>query len=550
MTVDVRDLDIEGPDGAIPVRVFTPERSRGGLIVYMDAVGVRPELDGMCGEWAAQGYTTFLPDLFWRQGRLLTFPMPPQPGGALDPAMVAANLATTMDMTVADTRAILDRFGGEGTGRLERFGTVGYCMGARHALAAAAAWPDRVRFAACLHGGRMVWDGPDSPHLLISKVQGQLYLAFATDDDTCPDEHQQLLRETLAASGVRGEAQRFAAGHGWMFPDRWSWDEAAATAVKTRIRSAGDRGGLMIDLRQLEYFLKIAERRSFTAAAVELRITQPSLTKSIRLLEQDLGVQLFRRLPRGVELTQFGTSLARHARSVRVQVKNALGEIESLRQGVSGRITIGAGPSWLRRLLPRAIGILIEEHPLVRIQVVGGFDEALLRGLRLGEVDAAVVEIPSVEECADLDVSRSHPTSSSSSRGRATRWPKPGPTRRPIAWRFPGCCRRAPPAPEGGSTRCSSRGSCRPPTPRSRPSWSLHGGASGGQRRAHLHDAPDGRAGGSNRNGRDRRSRPRGRAYGRVHHPARADEEPHAGRAFRVPVGAGGGGPAQLKLRN
>ena len=112
-----------------------------------------------------------------------------------------------------------------------------------------------------------------------------------------------------------------------------------------------------------------------------MRITQPSLTKSIRLLEQDLGVQLFRRLPRGVELTQFGTSLARHARSVRVQVKDALGEIESLRQGVSGRITIGAGPSWLRRLLPRAIGMLIEEHPLVRIEVVGGFDEALLRGL-------------------------------------------------------------------------------------------------------------------------------------------------------------------------
>jgi LysR family transcriptional regulator of gallate degradation len=161
----------------------------------------------------------------------------------------------------------------------------------------------------------------------------------------------------------------------------------------------------MIDLRQLEYFLKIAERRSFTAAAVDLRITQPSLTKSIRLLEQDLGVQLFRRLPRGVELTPFGVSLARHARSVRVQVKEALSEIESLRQGVSGRITVGAGPSWLRRLLPRAVGQLIEERPLVRIQVVGGFDEALLRGLRLGEIDAAVVEIPSVEECTDLEVS-------------------------------------------------------------------------------------------------------------------------------------------------
>ena len=76
----------------------------------------------------------------------------------------------------------------------------------------------------------------------------------------------------------------------------------------------------MIDLRELEYFLAIAERRSFTAAAAELNITQPALTKSIRLLEDELGVQLFRRLPRGVELTPYGASLARHARAVRVQV--------------------------------------------------------------------------------------------------------------------------------------------------------------------------------------------------------------------------------------
>jgi carboxymethylenebutenolidase len=234
VTIETRDVGLDGPDGTVPVRVFAPSEPRGGLIVYMDAFGMRPELDGMCRDWASQGYTTFLPDLYWRQGRLRF----PTPGGAhepLHPAMVKANLATTMDMTVADTRTILDRFGGTGPGLLSRFGAIGYCMGARHALAAAAAWPDAIRFAACLHGGRMVWDGPDSPHLLIPKVKGSLYLAFATDDETCPDNHQALLRETLAASGVRGEAERVAAGHGWMFPDRWCWDEAVAGAVKTKI---------------------------------------------------------------------------------------------------------------------------------------------------------------------------------------------------------------------------------------------------------------------------------------------------------------------------
>lgn len=160
----------------------------------------------------------------------------------------------------------------------------------------------------------------------------------------------------------------------------------------------------MIDLRELEYFLAIAERRSFTAAAAELNITQPALTKSIRLLEDELGVQLFRRLPRGVELTPYGASLARHARAVRVQVKDAISEIQSLQSGISGRITIGAGPAWLRRLLPSAVGALVRERPLVRVRIVGGFDEAILQDLRLGEIDAALVEVPSSEESADLDV--------------------------------------------------------------------------------------------------------------------------------------------------
>lgn len=237
MSIDVRDVGLSGANGVLPVRLFVPSTSRGGLIVYMDAFGVRPELDLMCREWASHGYTTFLPDLYWRQGSL-RFPVPRRGDEPLDPAMLRANLATTMDMTVADTRAILDHFGGDGPGLVRRFGTVGYCMGARHALAAAAAWPDRVRFAACLHGGRMVWDGPDSPHLLIPKVEGRLYLAFATDDHTCPDQHQALLRETLAASGVRGEAERVPAEHGWMFPDRWCWNEAVAEAVKAKILAA------------------------------------------------------------------------------------------------------------------------------------------------------------------------------------------------------------------------------------------------------------------------------------------------------------------------
>jgi len=234
MTVKIVEHYVATGEGDLPVRVFDPGPARGGLIVFMDAFGWRDELDRMCIAWAREGYRAFLPDLYWRQG-CVRFSVPADRDEPFDSAMLQANLATTMDMTTADTAAIVARWGGEEPGQCSRFGTVGYCMGARHALAAAARLPARIVSAACLHGGRMVWDGPSSPHLLIPDVRGRLFLGFASDDPTCPDDHQALLTRTLVDSGVDGEAFRFSAEHGWMFPDRWCWDKAAAEEARRRI---------------------------------------------------------------------------------------------------------------------------------------------------------------------------------------------------------------------------------------------------------------------------------------------------------------------------
>lgn len=149
-----------------------------------------------------------------------------------------------------------------------------------------------------------------------------------------------------------------------------------------------------MDLRQLTYFLKIAERRSITEAAAELNVTQPTLTKSMKLLEQELGVDLFQRLPRGVDLTEYGRRLVSHAQAVRVRIDDAVGELEALRDGHRGHVTIGAGPAWLRRHLPLAVSRALEARPGIRVRVVGGFDEALLRGLRHGDLDFVVAELP------------------------------------------------------------------------------------------------------------------------------------------------------------
>jgi DNA-binding transcriptional LysR family regulator len=159
-----------------------------------------------------------------------------------------------------------------------------------------------------------------------------------------------------------------------------------------------------MDLRQLDYFRHVALRRNISIAANELNITQPSLTKSIKLLEEELGVRLFDRLARGVELTDYGQTLLRHAEAVHVQMTDAAAEIASLRSGTFGAVSVGAGPAWLRRHLPLAVARTVTRYPGIRVKVGGGFDEELFRALRRGEFDFVVAELPQAEDRRGLEV--------------------------------------------------------------------------------------------------------------------------------------------------
>ncbi|HZP98588.1 MAG TPA: LysR family transcriptional regulator [Reyranella sp.] len=160
----------------------------------------------------------------------------------------------------------------------------------------------------------------------------------------------------------------------------------------------------VLDLRQLEYFRRVAERGNISLAAAELKLTQPSLTKSIKLLEKELGVRLFDRLARGVELTDYGRALLRHAEAIRVQAADASSELTALKSGSFGAVSVGAGPAWLRRHLPRAVAETVTRHPGVRVRVGGGFDEELFRALRRGEYDFVVAELPQAEDRRGLEV--------------------------------------------------------------------------------------------------------------------------------------------------
>jgi LysR family transcriptional regulator of gallate degradation len=138
----------------------------------------------------------------------------------------------------------------------------------------------------------------------------------------------------------------------------------------------------------------VARHGSFSRAALTLNITQPGLTKAIRRLECEFGSDLFVRMPRGVVLTEQGRALARHARLIEVQLQDAREELGSLGRGVVGKLRVGAGPSWLGRVLPKVIAQMSVSHPKLNFRVIGGFNSVLLEDLRNGELDLVVSALP------------------------------------------------------------------------------------------------------------------------------------------------------------
>ena len=143
--------EIQTDDGIMPVERFAG-REDAGVIVYMDGFGVRDELRQMCCRFARMGYTTFLPNLYYRLGSP-SFP-PPNTIGAKPPSGArAANTATTVAMSVHDTGRILSSEPG-----VRHWAVIGYCMGGRHAIGAAAAQPEKIKACLSIHGGNMIFD--------------------------------------------------------------------------------------------------------------------------------------------------------------------------------------------------------------------------------------------------------------------------------------------------------------------------------------------------------------------------------------------------------
>lgn len=139
--------------------------------------------------------------------------------------------------------------------------------------------------------------------------------------------------------------------------------------------------------RRLLHFLAVVDHHGITAAANVLHISQPALTKSIRQLEESLGVKLFDRLPTGVVPTRFGDILARRVRLMHLEYDHAVAEIKAMQGGTHGTISLGAGPVWMVRFLPPAIAELCRQRPGIQVKLTSGVINTLVPALLGGEID-------------------------------------------------------------------------------------------------------------------------------------------------------------------
>jgi carboxymethylenebutenolidase len=210
------------------------------VIIFMDAFGLREELRDFARRIGTVGYQVALPNLFYRDGGR-SFDPSEFPAHGPDPEMLRLNHQLTHQRVLTDTGALLDLFS-RGTLTPTPVGCVGYCMGGRHAYAAAGTFPDRVTAMASLHGGYQVTDRADSPHLLTRRIRGECYFGFADGDPLTPPEHIQTIGNEMTRYGIVHRLETHTGTeHGFTFPERYCFSKQAAERVWERLFALFDR---------------------------------------------------------------------------------------------------------------------------------------------------------------------------------------------------------------------------------------------------------------------------------------------------------------------
>jgi carboxymethylenebutenolidase len=233
VAVTESEVTVTTPDGAADCYFAHPASGAvPGVLVWPDIFGLRPAFRQMGKRLAESGYSVLVVNQFYR-----TKKAPTSENGSATPIPQLMPLAQSLNETthMTDAKAFvawLDRQASVAKNR--KMGTQGYCMGGPIAFRTASA-SDRVGAVASFHGGGLVRDAPNSPHLQAAKTKAQFLVAIAANDDSKAPEEKNVLKETFAKANVPAEIEVYTGAHGWCPPDSRVYNEQQAEKAWSRL---------------------------------------------------------------------------------------------------------------------------------------------------------------------------------------------------------------------------------------------------------------------------------------------------------------------------
>jgi carboxymethylenebutenolidase len=221
MEVVESDVTIKTKDGNADCAYIHPKSgSHAAVIIWPDAFGLRPSMRAIGRRVAAEGYTVLVPNPFYRVAKdpftdASTFSFSkPEDRAKLGPLMGSIGAAGACETDAMAYIAWLDSQ--KEVNKKKKIGTQGYCMGGPLVVRTCAVAPDRMGAGGSFHGGGLVTKGPDSPHLLASKINAKMYFGVAKNDDAQQPDAKDKLKEVF---GPKAEVEVYSSLHGWCVPD-------------------------------------------------------------------------------------------------------------------------------------------------------------------------------------------------------------------------------------------------------------------------------------------------------------------------------------------
>jgi carboxymethylenebutenolidase len=235
VAVTESEVNIMTPDGTADCYFVHPATgAAAGVIVWPDIFGLRPAMRQMGKRLAENGYSVLVVNPFYR---IKKAPTAEQGAASPIPPLMPLLQSVTEPIQMTDAKAYigwLDRQ--PSVDKNKKIGTQGYCMGGPITFRTAAAMPDRVGACASFHGGGLVTDQPNSPHLQVAKTKAQLLIAIAANDDMRSPNDKVVLKETLAKAGRPAEIEVYeGAAHGWCPPDSGVYNQPQAEKAWSRL---------------------------------------------------------------------------------------------------------------------------------------------------------------------------------------------------------------------------------------------------------------------------------------------------------------------------